>query len=158
MIHPTAVVEPGAVLGEENFIGPFCHVGPNVTLGHRNRLEGHVSVGTPPEHREFLTTHGLGVTIGDGCTVREFVTINDGIDRPTVIDDGCLLLARAYVGHDSVLEPNVLVACGALIGGRCHVLTGANVGLGAAIHQMQVIGAWAMIGMNAAVTRSARVS
>ncbi len=37
-IHPTAIVEPGAQLGENVEIGPFCLLGGGVELGDGVRL------------------------------------------------------------------------------------------------------------------------
>jgi UDP-N-acetylglucosamine acyltransferase len=43
-IHPTAIVAPGAELGEDVEIGPYCMVGPKVKVGARTRLVSHVVV------------------------------------------------------------------------------------------------------------------
>ena len=43
-IHPTAIVAPGAELGEDVEIGPYCTVGSRVRLGARTRLHTHVVV------------------------------------------------------------------------------------------------------------------
>ena len=42
-IHPTAIVEDGAVIGDDVTIGPFCVVGPDVTLGDRVELISHAT-------------------------------------------------------------------------------------------------------------------
>ena len=43
-IHSSAVVEPGAKLGSGVYVGPFCTVGADVTLGDRVRLISHVAL------------------------------------------------------------------------------------------------------------------
>ena len=43
-IHPTAIIEEGAVLREGVTIGPYCCVGPNATLETGVRLTSHVVV------------------------------------------------------------------------------------------------------------------
>ena len=43
-IHPSAIIEDGAQIGQDCVIGPFCHVGPQVRLGDRVELKSHVVV------------------------------------------------------------------------------------------------------------------
>ncbi len=43
-IHPTAIVEEGAVIGANVHIGPFCIVGANVEIGEGTVLKSHVVV------------------------------------------------------------------------------------------------------------------
>ena len=62
MIHPTAIVEPGAQLGARVQIGPFCHVGPDVRLHDGVRLVSHVVV-------DGDTTVGEGAVLYPFCTV-----------------------------------------------------------------------------------------
>ena len=41
-IHATSLVENGAVIGKNVEIGPFCHVGANVSIGDGCILKSHV--------------------------------------------------------------------------------------------------------------------
>ena len=50
-IHPSAFVEDGARLGAGVEIGPFCHVGPQATLGDGVRLISHVSLAGDTDDR-----------------------------------------------------------------------------------------------------------
>lgn len=151
-IHSTAIVHPDVVLGHDNYIGPFCVIGPNVNIGDRNRFEAHVSIGQPAEHHAYFEHFGR-VDIGDYNVIREFVTINGGTFRDTLIRSGCIMLRNSHLSHDSVLENGVTVSCNALIGGESYVMKGANLGLGSIVHQRQVIGAHAMLGMGAVVSK-----
>jgi UDP-N-acetylglucosamine acyltransferase len=51
VIHATAQVETGAVIGKDVTIGPFCVIGPNVAIGDGCRLvanvhlTGHTTIG-----------------------------------------------------------------------------------------------------------------
>ena len=94
-VHATAVVDPGARLGDDVEIGPYCIVGPHVTLGARTRLLSHVNVeglteigedcvihpfaslGGPPQHAGHKG-EGTRLTIGDRNLIREHVTMNVG--------------------------------------------------------------------------------
>ena len=57
-IHPTAYVDVMVKLGDNNYIGPFCHLTGELTVGDNNRFEGHCSVGTRPEHKDFWHKNG----------------------------------------------------------------------------------------------------
>jgi UDP-N-acetylglucosamine acyltransferase len=152
------VVEHGARLGQNNFIGPFTYVGPNVKIGDNNYIQGHASIGTPAEHAAHFF-HDGPVEIGSHNVIREFVTIN----APTVAEsvtrmgNNCIMLRGSHLSHDSLLEDHVTVSCSVLIGGHTHIMRYANLGLGAIIHQHQLIGTACMLGMGAVVTRTVDV-
>lgn len=152
-IHPKAIVHPSAVLGQDNFIGPFCLIGPQVVMGNHNRFEAYVSVGQPAEHRDHFEKFGK-VDIGSHNVVREFCTINGGTPTKTVMGERCVMLRGSHLSHDSLLEDDVMVSCNVLIGGDSYVMKGANLGLGAILHQYSVIGSYSMLGMGTIVTKS----
>ena len=95
-MHPTALVEDGAVLGAGVEIGPFCHVGARVTLGEGVRLLSHVSVDGRHHDRRALggaipapcwaaTARSAAMIspmarleIGEDCVLREMVSMNVG--------------------------------------------------------------------------------
>ena len=153
-VHETAIVDPAAVIGPNCYIGPFCHIGAHVTLGRDNRLESHVSLGARPEHRLFAESghKPLPVVIGDNNRFWEFVTVNCGTVNATEIGSDCLFFKGSHVAHDVIVEDNVTVA-GASIAGHCRIGRGATLAGGSVIHQRTLIGAYAMIGLNASVTR-----
>jgi len=153
-IHPTSIVHPKAEIGANNYIGPFCNVGPNVILGNHNRLEGYVSIGTPAEHRDYFSQEPGHVEIGNNCIFREFITVNASTAGTTRIGSDVVMLRGSHVGHDAIIEDFANLSCNVLIGGHTKIGRGANIGLSAVIHQFRVIGAYAMIGMNATVTRN----
>lgn len=157
-IHPTAIVDPKAKLGSGNYIGPYTVIGPNVEMGDSNRIEGHCSIGTPAEHREYFDQPPGKVTLGDYNTIREYVTINGGTKSITRVGNKCTLLRGSHVGHDCWIEDRVTLSCNVLVGGHSHVMCSANIGLGAVIHQRQVIGSYSMIGMGAVVTKKLEVA
>lgn len=153
-IHPTAIIHPSCKLGDDNYIGPFCIIGPNCIIGSHNRFEGHVSVSTPPEHRDcFFSDDHQGVRIGSNNVFREFVTINGGWRAPTTVGNSCVFLRGSHAGHDAVFHDGANISCDVLIGGHTVVHEKANIGLAAVIHQRLVVGAYSMVGMNSTVTK-----
>lgn len=157
-IHPSAVVGEGVELGENNIVGPYTVIcGPTV-IGDSNWIGPHASIGGPAEYRGGAhpvgwdgEQEGAGVRIGDRNTIREFVTINQGHEKPTAIGDDCYLMGRAHLGHDSVLEDGVTVCSAVQIAGHCQIWPWANLGIGTMLHQRSIVGPGAMVGMSSAV-------
>ncbi|MDX8402466.1 MAG: acyl-ACP--UDP-N-acetylglucosamine O-acyltransferase [Mariprofundaceae bacterium] len=172
-IHPTAIVDPAAILGEGVHIGPFCTVGPEVRLGDGCHLQSHVvitgrttigrenrffpfaSIGQIPQDLKY---HGepSRVEIGDGNTFRESVTVNAGTEgggMVTRIGSGGLFMAYAHVAHDCILGDRVIMANCATLAGHVEVADGAIIGGLAAVHQFLKIGRMAMIGGTAGVNK-----
>lgn len=154
VVHPTAIIDAKAKLGSDNFIGPFCYIGPNVTIGDGNRFEAYVSVGTAAEHRDYFRSEAGPVQIGSHGIFREFVTINGATQGLTRVGDNVTMLRGSHIGHDAIIGNKANLSCNVLIGGHSVLGEGANLGLGAAVHQFRVIGAFAMVGMNSTVTRN----
>lgn len=154
-VHETAYIEDGAIIGDNNYFGPFTYIHSCVRIGSGCRFEGHCSIGTPPEHKgSHLLPSNLGVVIGNNVVVKEFVTVNRGTQIMTQIQDEVWMLRGSHAGHDSVIMRGAVISCNVMIGGHSIVMDNANVGLGAVIHQHRCIGSYAMVGMGAVVTKS----
>jgi len=165
-IHPSAVVEPGARLGADVEIGPFCVIGPDVVLSDRVRLMSHVvvtgrtmigdetevypfaSLGHRPQDLKF---HGEPSTlvIGRRNQIRESVMMSPGTEGGgmlTTVGDDCLFMAGCHVAHDCHIGDHVILVNNVLLGGHVTVGDHAIVGGQSAVHQFVRIGAHAMIG------------
>jgi UDP-N-acetylglucosamine acyltransferase len=166
VLHPTAVVEPGAELGEGVVVGPFCHLGPEVRLGARCRLLSHVVVagdtslgedcrvfpfaclGHAPQDLKYRGEPSR-LVIGRGNIIREHVTMHPGTVHgglETVVGDGCLVMAGVHVAHDCRIGSRVVMANGVTLGGHVQVGDFAVLGGLVAVHQHVRIGAYAMVG------------
>ena len=61
MIHPTAIVDPGAKLGSNVEIGPYSIIGPNVEIGDSTRIgphtviHGHTRIGRENQIFQFCS-------------------------------------------------------------------------------------------------------
>ena len=156
-IHPTAVIEDCVEMGDGNYIGPFCFLTGHLIIGNNNRFETHCTVGTRPEHTKHKHKDGR-VIIGDGGIFRDHVSIHaattDGLTR---IGNCVIILNKAYIAHDCVVEDGVTLSCGVKIGGHVYVMRDSNLGMGAVVHQYQVIGSWSMIGMGCIIPKKARI-
>lgn len=158
-IHETVVIGPDVEIGDGNVILPYTVILGPTTIGDRNWIGPHVSIGTPGEWSSMsgadMATHGAwtGVHIGDENVIREYTTVQQGDGRATSVASRCYLMARTHVPHDCLLADRVVLSTASQVGGCSIVGEGANIGLGAVLHQFSVVGAWAMIGMQSAVTK-----
>ncbi|HEX7007390.1 MAG TPA: acyl-ACP--UDP-N-acetylglucosamine O-acyltransferase [Alphaproteobacteria bacterium] len=165
-IHPTAVVERGAELGEGVVIGPYCIVGPDVQLGDRVVLMSHVvvagrtrigegcriypfaSIGQPPQDLKYAGEPSE-LIIGANNVIREYVTMNPGTKgggMVTRVGNNCLFMVGVHVAHDCQIADNVIMANNATLGGHVSVGDHAILGGLCAVHQFVRIGRHAMIG------------
>ncbi|KGM57075.1 UDP-N-acetylglucosamine acyltransferase [Lysobacter arseniciresistens ZS79] len=170
-VHPSAIVEPGARLGDGVRVGAFSYIGNDVEIGdgtdigphcsihgparigRDNRILGHAAIGGEPQDKKYGGER-VELVIGDRNTIREFVTVNRGTAGGggcTRIGDDNWLLAYTHVAHDCVVGNHCVFSNNATLAG--HVEVGDHVILSgfAGIHQFCRIGAHAFIGMGAFV-------
>lgn len=158
-IHPTAVIGRGVSLGSGNTIGPFAVIGGGARIGDGNWIGAHCIVGAPPEVRSepqdvgWIDAVESGVTIGDRNVLREAVQVHAGWKRVTKLGDDIFIMNQAYVAHDAQLDEGVTIASSATLAGHVHIERRVNLGMGVAVHQGRSVGAFAMVGMGAVVTR-----
>jgi len=173
LIHPTAVIEDGAILGNNVSIGPFVFIGKGVsigdnttvashtgiegktTIGKNNRIFSHSAIGTIPQDLKY-DGEDVELIIGDNNTIREFILLNPGTKGGgsiTKIGNGNLLMGYVHLGHDVIIGDNCILANGATLAG--HVELGNHVVIGGLtpIHQFCHIGDYAMVGGASAVTQ-----
>jgi UDP-N-acetylglucosamine acyltransferase len=172
-IHPTAIVDPAALVSESADIGPFCVIGSEVVIGDRTRMMGHVFVEGPIEignDNVFFPYASVGVApqdlkykgersrtrIGDHNQIREFVTIHRGTQGGgmlTAIGSHNLLSAYTHVAHDVQIGNHAVLSHGATLGGHVWIGDWAVVGAHSGIHQFCRVGRFAMIGGYSVVTQ-----
>jgi len=170
-IHPSAIVEAGARLGEGVEVGAFCYIGAEVEvgdgttfgshcsvhgptrIGRENRFIGHCAIGGEPQDKKF---HGerVELEIGDRNLFREFTTINRGTGTGggiTRIGHDNWFLAYTHVAHDCMIGNSCVFSNNATLAG--HVTIGDYVIMSgfSGAHQFCRIGAHAFIGMGALV-------
>ncbi len=165
-IHPTAIVEPGAQLGENVVVGPFCMVGPEVVLGDGVRLISHAVVTGPTTvgaNTEIYPFASIGhrpqdmkykgepsrLEIGCNNVIRESVTMSPGTEgggMVTRVANNCLFMVGAHVAHDCAIGNHVIMANNATLAGHVWVDDHAIIGGLAAVHQFCRIGHHAIVG------------
>jgi len=174
-IHPTALVDPHAVIGEGTTIEPYARVGPNVRIGERCRVgqssvvDGWTEIGDDTDIYPFSSI-GLApqdlkyqgekthLVIGRRNIFREFVTINRGTrggGGTTRIGDRNVFMAYVHVAHDCHVGSDTIFGPHATLGGHVHVEDYANISAGSAVHQFCRVGAHGFVGGYSVVTKDA---
>jgi UDP-N-acetylglucosamine acyltransferase len=155
MIHPTAIVEPGAQLGADCEIMAYAVVTKHAVLGDRVVVHPFAVIGGDPQYLKFARDTKSYVRVGAGTVVREHVTINRSIHegKATVVGENCFLMATCHVAHDCELGNHVVLANGALLAGHVTVGDHTFFGGGAAVHQFCRLGESVMVAGNASITR-----
>ena len=154
-IHPTAIVEPGAELGDGCVIHAGAIVRSGAILGERVAVHPYAVVGGDPQVLRFDPATPTGVRVGAGTIIREYATINRSTEKGghTVVGANCLLMACSHVAHDAVVGDNVVIANAVLIAGHVAVGDHAVLGGGSAYHQFTRVGEGAIVGGLARITQ-----
>jgi len=166
VIHPSAVVENGAKLGEGTSVGPFCYLSSEAELGEGVQLVSHAviagrtrigartkifpfaSLGHPPQDLKYRGEPS-SLSIGADCLIREGVTMNPGTSAggmETIVGDRCTFLAHAHVGHDCRVGNDVILSNNVMLAGHVSLGDFAILGGGAGVIQFTRIGAHAFVG------------
>jgi UDP-N-acetylglucosamine acyltransferase len=164
-IHPTAIVAPGAVIDPSAEIGPYVIIGANVkigagtavgphtvidgdtTIGARNRIFHHASVGAPPQDLKYAG-EPTKLVIGDENQVREFTTLHLGTVQGggvTSVGSKNLFMAYSHVAHDCHVGNGCVLANAATLAGHVEVGDHCTLGGLSAVHQFTRIGKHAFL-------------
>lgn len=170
MIHKTVVIDDSAIIGDNASIGAYTVIGKNVVIGsnviigsnvfiehaqvdNNCKIYNSVSIGTAPQDLSY-NDEPSKVYIGDGTTIREFVTLNRGTKKTgkTIIGKNCYFMTSSHIAHDCCIGDNVIMAnCSAAAG---HVEIGDNAFISGlvGIHQFVKVGKNTMAGIGTVVT------
>jgi UDP-N-acetylglucosamine acyltransferase len=173
LIDSRAVVDPGARIDADVYVGPYAIVGAGVQIGRGTRIEPHAvikgkttigvdnhifqfaSVGDDPQDKKYKG-EPTELVIGDRNTIRECTTINRGTvqdQRVTRIGNDNWIMAYCHIAHDCVVGNNTIFANNASIAGHVHVGDQAILGGFTAVHQFCRIGPHALTSMFSYVTK-----
>ncbi len=165
MIHPTALVDPKAEMGENVDIGPYSVIEKRVSLGEGTKIGPHVviregtqigrqcqiyqfcSVGEAPQATAYRGEPTL-LQVGDHNIIREYVTLHRGSVKGggrTVLGHENFIMAYSHVAHDCQIGNHVVMANGATLAGHILIEDHAIIGGLAAIHQFCRVGTHAII-------------
>ncbi|MGB1156003.1 MAG: acyl-ACP--UDP-N-acetylglucosamine O-acyltransferase [Alphaproteobacteria bacterium] len=172
-IHPSAVIEDGAQLGQDVNVGPFCHIGAGVVLGDGCTLHSHVvmqgetslgegcevypfaCLGTAPQDKKYAGERTM-VVVGAGNIIREYVTIQPGTaggGGVTRIGDRGLFMVGCHIAHDCQIGDDVILVNHVSLAGHVTVEDYVIVGGLSGVHQFCRLGRHAMVGAHSMVVQ-----
>ncbi len=173
MIHPTAIIDPGASIADDCEIGAYSIIGADVSIGSGTTIGPHVvvrgvtrigannrifqfaSVGDDPQDLKY-DGEVTELQIGDSNTIREFTTINRGTvggGGITRIGNHNLFMAYIHVAHDCIIGDRIVMANGASLAGHVTVGNHAILAGFACVHQFCEVGEHAFVGLNSVANR-----
>jgi len=153
-IGPYAVIEEGVFIGAGCEIGAHAVVKRYTTLGERNRVFEHATLGGEPQDVKFRG-EASRLLIGDDNLIRENVTIHraTGENMATRIGSRNYLMIGVHIAHNCVLEDDCIFANGTALAGHIlvedHVYLSNEVG----VHQFVRLGRYAIVGAKAKVVQ-----
>ena len=170
MIHPTAHIDPSAILGANVSVGPFTVIGADVEIGmgtsigshctihgptrigRDNVIHAHAALGGDPQDKKYAGER-TELVIGDRNTIFEFTTFSRGTTDGGVtrIGNDNWIMAYVHIAHDCVVGNNIVFANNATIAGHTEVGDWAILGGFAGVHQFCKIGPHAFIGMGSLI-------
>jgi UDP-N-acetylglucosamine acyltransferase len=173
LIHPAAVIDPGAELASGVSVGPYSIIGPDVVIGSGTAIGPHVvingptrigcdnrvfqfaSIGDAPQDKKYAG-EPTRLEIGDRNTIREFVTINRG----TVQDEGLTalgndnwIMAYVHIAHDCRIGDNTIFANNASLAGHVRIGDYAILGGFTLVHQFCAIGSHALTAFGSGISK-----
>lgn len=167
LIHPTALIDPGAELDSTVSVGPYSVIGPHVRIGAGTRvgphcvIEGHTTIGTDNRIFQFNSLGAVpqdkkyngepcALEIGHRNTIREFCTFNIGSPGDagvTRVGDDNWIMAYVHLAHDCDVGNHTIFANNSQLAGHVHVGDWAILGGFTVAHQFVRIGAHSMTAM-----------
>ena len=118
--HPTAIIDPGADIGDETRIWHWVHVSSGARIGSRCSLGQNVFVGS-------------NVVIGDNCKIQNNVSLYDNVSLEDDVFCGpSMVFTNVYNPRSHVSRKHeyrdTLVRRGATLGANCTVVCGVTLG------------------------------
>ena len=171
MIHPTAIVDPGAKIAANVEIGPYSIIGADVEIGEHTVIGPHViikghtrigrenrifhfsSLGEVPQDKKYAG-EPTRLEIGDRNTIREFCTFNLGTAQDagvTRIGDDNWIMAYVHIAHDCQVGNKTTFANNAQLAGHVVVEDWAILGGYTGVHQFCRVGAHVMTAVGTVV-------
>jgi len=173
MISPLAIIEDGAVIGENVTIAPYCFISSEATIGDgtsiaqgscvygkttigkNNTIFSHAVLGSVPQDLKY-NGEEVELIIGDHNKIREFTLFNPGTKGgggKTIIGSHNLFMGYVHLGHDVIIGNHCILANAATLAGHVEMGDYAVIGGMTPIHQFVHIGDYAMIGGASAVAQ-----
>ena len=135
-VHITAVINwKKLIIGKGNKIGPYVVIGNDAQYPNK-KSSGKIIIGDKNVFNEYVNIH-----------------LPTNIKNKTVIGNKNYFMNSCTIDHDCIIENNVVLSSNTILGGNVTIMKNAQLGMRTSVHQNQIIGSFAMTGMNAAITK-----
>lgn len=158
-IHSTVVIDGDVKIGINNEILPYTVLIGPLEIGNNNWIGPQVAIGTPgedtrdPRHDSSKNK----IIIGNNNIFREHVAVQKPCyEELTLIGDDCFFMHGSHIPHDARISNQVTLAPNVVVGGITKILLGANIGMGATLHQYSVIGHYSIVATGAAAIKNVK--
>lgn len=156
-IHPSVLIEGDVRIGRNNKILPYTILIGPLEIGDDNIIGPHVVIGSPGQdtRNPRYDSSNCRIEIGNGNIIREFTAIQKPCYQDlTKLGNGIHIMQSVHVPHDAIIEDDAVLTPMVAMGGIVRVLKGANLGVGASIHQYSVIGQYSIVAMGASLMKN----
>ena len=178
-IHPRAIIEQGANIGANVYIGANTYIGSHVSIGDNTAVYHNVTIndytvigrnciiysGAVIGHDGFgyeknidgiyeRFPHCGGVEIGNNVEIGANTCIDRGTIGNTVIKDGVKIDNLCHIAHNVTIEKDCVVIANSMVGGSVHIGKNAWIAPSASIRNGLTVGRNSMIGLGAVVTQN----
>jgi UDP-N-acetylglucosamine acyltransferase len=174
MIDATAIVHPAAKIHSDVKVGAYSVIGADVSIASGTNIESHVvikgptrigsdnnissfcSLGGDPQDKKFQGESDSLLEIGDGNTIREYVSINRGTGDgggATVIGDNNWVMAYVHIAHDCIIGNNAIFANNATLAGHVIIDDFAILGGFTGVHQFCRIGSYSFSAISSVIVK-----
>ncbi len=154
-VGPYSVIAAGVEIGENTWIGPHVVINGPTRIGRDNKIYQFASIGDAPQDKKYQG-EDTRLEIGDGNTIREYVTINRGTVQGggvTRLGDDNWIMAYVHIAHDCMLGNHIIMSNNASLAG--HVTLEDHVILGGftLVHQFCRLGAHSFTAFNTGIAK-----
>jgi UDP-N-acetylglucosamine acyltransferase len=174
LIDPAARVHPDARLAEDVSVGPWTSIGPEVEIGPgtsigshcilkgptrigaNNKIYSFCSIGEEPQDKKFDPDCGASLEIGEGNTIREYVSINRGTPHGggiTRVGSHNWIMAYCHIAHDCTVGDHTIFANNATLAGHVEIQDFAILGGFAGVHQFCRVGESSFAAISAVIVK-----
>ncbi len=180
-IHPSAVIEDGAIIGKNVSIGAHCYIASKVVIGDNTTilpncsLYGKVIIGRDCYIKPGVVIGGPGfgfekdengipvhfphtgeVIIGDDVYIGANTTIDRGTIDATVIEDHVKIDNLVHIAHNCKIGANTIITGGAFVSGGVQVGKNVWIAPNSSIHQQVKIGDNSKVGIGAVILKNVK--
>jgi len=174
LIHSTAIIHPGAKIGDNVEIGAFAIIDESVNIGEGTRIGAHTvvrgparigknnrifqfsSIGDDPQDKKYRGEENSSLIIGDDNTIREFCTINRGTDGGggiTRVGNGNWIMAYVHIAHDCVVGNDNVMANNATLAGHVEIENHVTLGGFTGVHQFCRLGSHCFTAISSVIVK-----